>query len=94
LKIVLFFRRSFNTGNFSIEKVFNTVYSKIYQNDNVKKFVSKYHTTGFLNRFYNALEARYNQGDVNHITGDIHYISLFLNGSKTILTILFFAITF
>ncbi|WOO42922.1 glycosyltransferase family 1 protein [Rubellicoccus peritrichatus] len=35
----------------------------------------------------NILEARKNQGQVNHITGDVHYIALGLDPGKTILTI-------
>jgi len=33
------------------------------------------------------LEARLRQGDLNHITGDIHYLAYALDGNKTILTI-------
>jgi len=33
------------------------------------------------------VEARYHQQEVNHITGDIHYIAYLLNKQKTILTI-------
>ena len=33
------------------------------------------------------LEAVFQQGDVNHITGDIHYITIFLDKKKTVLTI-------
>lgn len=35
----------------------------------------------------NCLHARTSHGDLNHITGDIHYIALALNGKRTVLTI-------
>jgi len=35
----------------------------------------------------NLLEARRAQGEVNHITGDVHYLTLALDGTKTVLTV-------
>jgi len=49
--------------------------------------IAPYHSQGLLPRIKNILWARRNQGDVNHITGDIHYIALGLKKAKTILTI-------
>jgi len=40
-----------------------------------------------LNRIINILWARQHQGDVNHITGDVHYLALALDPKRTILTI-------
>jgi glycosyltransferase involved in cell wall biosynthesis len=42
---------------------------------------------GILNRVANILWARRNQGDVNHITGDVHYVDYLLKKKTTILTI-------
>lgn len=39
-------------------------------------------------RIYNALEAAWRQGDINHITGDVHYLSYFLSKKKTLLSIM------
>ncbi len=33
------------------------------------------------------IHAAFNQGDINHITGDIHFVALFLKKKKTILTV-------
>jgi glycosyltransferase involved in cell wall biosynthesis len=38
-------------------------------------------------RLLNGLSTYLQRGDVNHITGDIHYVALFLPGRTTILTI-------
>ena len=50
--------------------------------------ISKHYSIGLFRRIYNVIEAPFRQGDVNHITGDVHYISLLLRKRKTILTIL------
>jgi glycosyltransferase involved in cell wall biosynthesis len=42
---------------------------------------------GMFRRLYNIIEAALRQGDVNHITGDVHYLALLLAKKRTILTI-------
>ena len=56
---------------------------------NVKAVVaeSRFYSQGLLKRVYNVLEAACRQGDVNHITGDVHFLALLLKKKKTILTI-------
>lgn len=49
--------------------------------------VAPHQSRGLIPRLKNIMWARKHQGDVNHITGDIHYIALGLKKSKTILTI-------
>lgn len=49
--------------------------------------VSRYASKGIAKRIYNVWEARKFQQEVNHITGDIHYIAYLLKKKKTILTI-------
>jgi glycosyltransferase involved in cell wall biosynthesis len=49
---------------------------------------STYESSGLLKRIYNCLEAIRRQSDVNHVTGDINYIGLFLRKKRTIQTIL------
>jgi glycosyltransferase involved in cell wall biosynthesis len=46
-----------------------------------------YFSEGFFKRIMISLEAALNQGEINHITGDIHFIAIFLKKRKTILTI-------
>ena len=46
-----------------------------------------YLSTGFFNRLYIGIEAMLCQADVNHITGDVHFVALFLRKSRTVLTI-------
>jgi glycosyltransferase involved in cell wall biosynthesis len=47
-----------------------------------------YESSGIFKRLANAIYCIFRQGDINHITGDIHYVAAFLRKRKTILTIL------
>ncbi|PFG51194.1 glycosyltransferase involved in cell wall biosynthesis [Marinobacter sp. LV10R520-4] len=84
---VTHFHRKPQGSNFSLERLFGQVRESMPSEIFCLKHESKFISRGFLRRTYNVLEAIFFQGDVNHITGDIHYISLFLRKKKTILTI-------
>jgi glycosyltransferase involved in cell wall biosynthesis len=49
--------------------------------------LSRFTSKGFFPRLYNVIEAAFRQGDVNHITGDVHFLTILLKKQKTILTI-------
>jgi glycosyltransferase involved in cell wall biosynthesis len=87
-KVTFYHRKKFPNGNFSLEFIFDDVRHRL--RDKIESYVaiSSFHSVGILKRLYNIVEAPYRQGDVNHITGDIHYVSYLLNKNKTILTIL------
>ena len=89
-KIHLFFRKPIYGINFSIENWYLEMIKKFRNKDfefkiKICPFKSKGHIRA---RFLNIIWAFFNQGDVNHITGDINFISLFLSKKKTINTIL------
>jgi glycosyltransferase involved in cell wall biosynthesis len=87
LKIVHFQRRPFS-GNYSIEGLFANLRDAMRElNHDVELAVAPHHSRGFWRRLAMLVWARRNKGDVNHITGDIHFIALALNGENTILTI-------
>nr|WP_290427016.1 glycosyltransferase family 1 protein [Algoriphagus limi] len=50
--------------------------------------VSSYTSDGFWKRVYISIEAVFRQGDINHITGDVHFLATFLSKEKTVLTVL------
>lgn len=87
IKVVFLNRKPLKMGNFSIEMYFELV------RENLKfPFVPIYREMPFLNngffkRLGNAIYCLFNQGYINHITGDIHYVAAFLNKKKTILTV-------
>jgi glycosyltransferase involved in cell wall biosynthesis len=53
----------------------------------LRKFVSSYYSNGLLPRLKAVLEARRRRSDINHITGDVHFLALGLPGRRTLLTI-------
>jgi glycosyltransferase involved in cell wall biosynthesis len=46
-----------------------------------------YESNGLWRRLANAIYCFFKQEDINHITGDIHYVAAFLKKKKTVLTI-------
>jgi hypothetical protein len=52
-----------------------------------KNRFAKFPSKGFFRRCFITLHAAFNQGSINHITGDIRFIALYLKKSKTILTV-------
>jgi len=49
--------------------------------------VSRFPSRGIWRRVYNILEAAFRQGHVNHITGDVHFLTYLLHKKRTVLTI-------
>ncbi len=88
-QVQLFFRKPRFTGNFSIETSFDRMARSFPSRSlfNLRKHVLSQYSNGLLPRIQNILEARNHRGDINHITGDVHYIALGLPGKRTILTI-------
>jgi glycosyltransferase involved in cell wall biosynthesis len=87
IKIVYFTRKPRHLGNFSIESYFANIKENL-----PPEFISEwvempYYSNGFFKRLANAVYCYFRQGDINHITGDIHYVATFLHKSKTILTV-------
>jgi len=83
---VSYFFRKFSPVYHSIENLFAAIIEKVDDYETVKH-EAPFQSKGFLNRIKIGLAARKNQSDINHITGDIHFIALFLKKKKTILTI-------
>jgi glycosyltransferase involved in cell wall biosynthesis len=84
---VVFFHRKPNPGNYSIEKIFrqlrNALPPEVKWSVRELFFLSR----GFFKRLFSMIVASLHQGDVNHITGDIHFIALLLKRNRTILTV-------
>ena len=73
--------------NYSIANLFLAVQASLPSQFKAKRIVSTYQSKGFLKRILMSLCARTRQGDVNHVTGDIHFIACFLNRKRTVLTV-------
>lgn len=86
MKVVFFQRKPVPNKNFSIEILFNQIRANLPINIIAIKEEARYYSKGVINRILILIDAISKQGDVNHITGDINFISLFLRKNKTIIT--------
>jgi glycosyltransferase involved in cell wall biosynthesis len=85
---VVFFQRKPLPIHKSVEYIFKDVRSRMPSNiHSVTKVFSRY-SKGIFPRIKIIWEAYKNQGDVNHVTGDIHFSAISLRKSKTMLTVL------
>jgi glycosyltransferase involved in cell wall biosynthesis len=88
-KIVFFTRKPF-TNNFSLEIAFGVIRKHLPAEMECVVAESRYQSKGILRRIYNIVEAVFHQGDVNHVTGDVHFLTFLLARKKTLLTVLDF----
>ncbi len=87
VKIVQFQRNPF-IDQFSIESLFASIRQEMKKEGvDVDAQTVPNQSKGFWPRLANIIWAARNQGDVNHITGDIHYLAIGLKKARTILTI-------
>jgi glycosyltransferase involved in cell wall biosynthesis len=86
IKVTFFYRKPFE-GNFSIEELFGLIRKSMPSHIDETACEMKYFSQGIMKRIRNGLFARKRQGEVNHITGDVNYIAMFLKKRKTVLTI-------
>ena len=84
---ITFYQRKPQEANYSIERLFDDVRKSFSSEVQCKVAISSFPSRGFLKRLYNIVEAIFRQGDVNHITGDVHFLTYLLRKRKTILTI-------
>jgi glycosyltransferase involved in cell wall biosynthesis len=88
MKVVFFNRKPRALGNFSVESYFKQIRENLPPNVEAISLDMPFESNGLWRRVANAIYCMLHQGDVNHITGDIHYVGIFLSRKKTILTVL------
>lgn len=86
IDVVQLQRRAF-PGAFSIERVFEAVRSALPEEVSVRVRTNTFYSKGVLGRLLDAVQARLQCGAVNHVVGDVHYLTYFLPRDKTILTV-------
>lgn len=86
MKINYFFRRPSPVFH-SIEEQFFAIQKELPKNVIHRNVFARYHSKGLFRRILISIQAAFNQNEINHITGDINFISTFLKKKKTILTI-------
>jgi glycosyltransferase involved in cell wall biosynthesis len=82
-----FFRRANAPWHHSIEELFDTIIAALPPSVSPNRYIMKHNSIGLWRRVANAIDAALHQGEVNHITGDVHYIAILMKKRKTLLTI-------
>jgi glycosyltransferase involved in cell wall biosynthesis len=85
---VVFFHRKPKLNNYSVEGAFRVIRDAMPPDIECVVAQSRFDSSGLLRRLYSIVEAAFRQGDVNHITGDVHFLSYLMVRNKTLLTIL------
>ncbi len=86
IRVVYFFRKPF-TDYFSIEELFGFIQKGLPKNIDFSNYYLKRASKGFKNRFLSCFEVISKQGQINHITGDVHFIAFLMKKKRTVLTI-------
>ncbi len=84
---VTHFQRRPMPGYFSLEHLFRDVRAALPAGIDCRVHVARFVSRGLWKRVYNVLEAPFFRGEVNHVTGDVHYLDLLLPKRRTLLTI-------
>ena len=74
-------------SSFSIERLFKDLSKRMPSDICVYVCKNRFISKGFFPRLYDLVRARRHQGEVNHVTGDVHFLSYLLEKKRTILTI-------
>jgi len=81
-----FVRKSIS-GAFSMEIVYDEVRRHMPADVSVEVWRCRHRSKGVLRRLIDIWSASRHQSEVNHVTGDVHYITFLLRKKRTILTI-------
>lgn len=84
LEVTYFFRKP---GPWSIQRVFSAVAANLPDDIHVTSCYSRFKSQGIARRVYDIVRAAMHQGMVNHVTGDVHFITYLLIKKRTILSI-------
>lgn len=88
ISVSFFLRKAVLGENYSLEKYFKELFFNHRNKDFVYNLkVCPVTSTNIINRIYLIFWAYFQQGDINHICGDINFISALLNKKKTIITV-------
>jgi len=74
--------------NYSLEFIFDDLRHRLSGDIRPTVHRAPFYSNGLIRRTLIAFSATLHQGDLNHITGDINFASLFLSRKRTLLTIL------
>lgn len=86
LNVVHYVRKP-GAGNYSLERMFEDVRAHGTQAFHYTLRINKFESKGLLTRVADILLAPWYQGNINHVTGDVHFLTYFLRRKRTVLTI-------
>ncbi len=86
IKVTYFFRKPFK-DYFSIEHLFGFIRSALPEYIEHESYYLKRISKGLVNRVLSCFEVIGKQNQVNHITGDVHFIAFLMKKQRTVLTI-------
>jgi glycosyltransferase involved in cell wall biosynthesis len=84
---VTHFQRKPQAAQVSIERLFAQIREAMPSRVHCSKHVSPHFSKGIFPRIGNLLDAAKHQSQINHVTGDVNYLALALDGRRTLLTI-------
>lgn len=84
---VIHFQRQPAQRGFSIERLFNDLRAAMPADIHCQEHVVPHLSQGGWRRVANLWDVWRQGGEVNHITGDVHYLALALPGKNTVLTV-------
>lgn len=87
MKVSYFYRKPIPHFHFSIERIFDAVSSHLQKRIEIERKEMPFFCDRLTYKYKNILWSRKNNGYINHITGDIHYVALGLASTNTVLTI-------
>jgi glycosyltransferase involved in cell wall biosynthesis len=87
---VNFFQRRPRKGfSFSVEYIFKDVRQRLAHKISSRVYICKCYNDGYYTKIINIMEAAFRKkADVNHITGEVHFLNLLMKKRNVILTIL------
>ncbi len=86
---VVHLQRRAGPGLHSVERLFDDVRQELQGSDiEVRVHINEHMSQGIRPRLHDAWAARRAQAQVNHVTGDVHYLCWGLDPARTILTVL------
>lgn len=75
------------SSSFSIERLSEDILRNIPTDYIINVWTCRNHSNGLFPRIKDMLAARKVKGDVNHVTGDVHFLTFFLDPNRTVITI-------
>jgi glycosyltransferase involved in cell wall biosynthesis len=85
MRVTQFMRKPVSSA-YSMETVYADIRKHLPADIAVQLHMCRFPSRGIVGRLRDAWTARRHQADVNHVTGDVHYLTYFLNPRRCVVT--------